>query len=49
MEKLTKQDTEREYPSMRRVIPIVAALYMASFLVALVSRPKLSDPQTLLT
>jgi len=39
MEKLTKQDTEPEHPSMRRVIPIVAALYMAFFLVALVSRP----------
>ena len=31
-------DAEPEYPSRRRVIPIVAALYMSIFLVALVSR-----------
>ena len=31
-------DAEPEYPSTRRVIPIVAALYMSFFLVALVSR-----------
>ena len=30
-------DAEPEYPSTRRVIPIVAALYMSFFLVALVS------------
>lgn len=33
---LEKQETEPEYPSMRRVVPIVAALYMSFFLVALV-------------
>ena len=31
-------DAEPEYPSMRRVIPIVIALYLSFFLVALVSR-----------
>ena len=41
MEKLSKQETEPEYPSLRRVIPIVAALYMCFFLVALVRCPTL--------
>ena len=31
-------DAEPEYPSTRRVIPIVIALYLSFFLVALVSR-----------
>ena len=35
-------DAEPEYPSTRRVIPIVAALYMSFFLVALVSRSQSS-------
>lgn len=36
-------DEEPEYPSTRRVIPIVAALYMSFFLVALVSRSPFSS------
>ena len=36
-------DAEPEYPSTRRVIPIVAALYMSFFLVALVSRSPFSS------
>ena len=35
-----KSNDEPEYPSIKRVIPIVAALYMAFFLVALVSPPQ---------
>ena len=31
------EEAEQEFPSTKRVIPIVAALYMAIFLVALVS------------
>ncbi|KAK4695071.1 MFS transporter, DHA2 family, glioxin efflux transporter, partial [Lecanoromycetidae sp. Uapishka_2] len=33
--KLEKHETEPEYPSLRRLIPSVAAIYMAFFLVAL--------------
>lgn len=40
MENRDKHDAEPEYPSLQRVIPIVFALYMAFFLVALV-RPSL--------
>lgn len=40
MENRDKHDTEPEYPSLQRVIPIVFALYIAFFLVALV-RPSL--------
>jgi hypothetical protein len=38
---LTKSNASEQYPSMRRVVPVMIALYLAMFLVALVCPPYL--------
>lgn len=48
-EKPPLNKAKQEFPSTKRVIPIVAALYMAFFLVALVSIPYPLSVRSMLT